>query len=271
MRVMTRETSQFDRIFDDLNSPQHTSLHPTSTDSKPNALPAPGALIPNSLDPSGRSWIHQPIAQIDWTYLLSQRPILLTHEDQLPPYLLKPEIHRILNATKDYQTHFLLDTLWHTGARISEALSLTRNDFVIGATQPHLSIPTAKQRGRPKKNAQPRRFLPIGDEAYITRCEQYFASTGGRASERVFPMTRQTANNRLQRVIDELERKDGWKPSIEVSPHTIRHSFAVNAILHFVDVATLQSWLGHRRRESTEIYTRVLAAETAHLMKRVEF
>ena len=55
--------------------------------------------------------------------------------------------------------------------------------------------------------------------------------------------------------------------SIDVSTRT----FSVNANLHGTDVAVLQSWLGHRDRQSTEIYTKILFSETEFLMRRIAF
>ena len=185
----------------------------------------------------------------------------------MPPYLLQTEIKRILSAAEHLQTQFLLNTLWHTGARISEALALTRADLQLDHPYPYLSLPRAKVRGRPKKGAPKPRFIPLCDEAYLQQAHTYLASTTGRAGDRIFPFHRQTAARRLDQVLQQLPSQ----PSVKVTLHTFRHSFAVNAVLHFVDVATLQAWLGHKRRETTEIYTRVLSAETTHLMARVTF
>jgi len=56
-----------------------------------------------------------------------------------------------------------------------------------------------------------------------------------------------------------------------VTPHTFRHSFAVNAVLHGVPLPVIKQWLGHRNIQSTEIYTQVLAVETGHLMQWMAF
>ena len=49
--------------------------------------------------------------------------------DELPKYLLAPEVSALLHYVPDLRRKMLLATLWNTGARINEALALTRGDF----------------------------------------------------------------------------------------------------------------------------------------------
>jgi len=207
-------------------------------------------------------------ADIDWSALVEQRQAVLRHSD-MPPYLLRPEIHRLLDAVERDNHRLLLDTLWHTGARISECLALTRADFVLDARLPYASIPTLKKRGRPsrrKQHARPR-LVPLADAAYIRSLQRYFASHSLRKNERIWPVTRDAVNKRLHRLSADLVPP----PSVKVTPHVFRHSFAVNAVLHGIPLPVLQAWLGHADINSTLVYTQVLALETHHLMRRIAF
>ncbi len=49
--------------------------------------------------------------------------------DELPKYLLAPEVSALLHYVPDLRRKMLLATLWNTGARINEALALTRGIF----------------------------------------------------------------------------------------------------------------------------------------------
>lgn len=51
--------------------------------------------------------------------------------DDLPKYLLAPEVSALLHFMPDLRRKMLFTTLWNTGARISEALALTRGDFML--------------------------------------------------------------------------------------------------------------------------------------------
>jgi site-specific recombinase XerD len=209
--------------------------------------------------------------EIDWQWLLSRRPAVLKHSETMPQYLLQPEVAMILAGTHHAQSRLLFATLWITGARISEALALTPASFVLEDAQPYVSLNTLKRRGRPKgsRKRKAARMVPLRDRAYLDMVRTYLRSpsTRVRAHQRLFPITRQAADARLRTLIESLPQR----PSIPVSCHTFRHSFAVNCVLHAVPLAILQQWMGHSDIESTVIYTQVLTAETGHLMAEVNF
>ena len=185
----------------------------------------------------------------------------------MPPYLVLPEIQHLLSYALDDRDGLILDTLWHTGARVSEALALTPASFHEHAAAAFVSLATLKRRGRPRaraRGAPERRLVPLADPAYLDRLRRYLATHRPGARARLFPVTRQTVNNRLKRVAERANMR-------HFSAHALRHSFAVNAVLHGVPVRVLQLWMGHARIDSTEIYTRVLGTETAHFMAAVRY
>lgn len=65
---------------------------------------------------------------IDYPAALALRQMSMVH-DELPKYLLAPEVSALLHYVPDLRRKMLLATLWNTGARINEALALTRGDF----------------------------------------------------------------------------------------------------------------------------------------------
>jgi integrase len=68
-----------------------------------------------------------PVA-IDYPAALALRQMALI-QDELPKYLLAPEVSALLHYVPDLHRKMLLATLWNTGARINEALALTRGIF----------------------------------------------------------------------------------------------------------------------------------------------
>lgn len=76
----------------------------------------------------------RPVA-IDYPAALALRQMALV-QDELPKYLLTPEVSALLHYVPDLHRKMLLATLWNTGARINEALALTRSDFPPGAATP---------------------------------------------------------------------------------------------------------------------------------------
>lgn len=78
----------------------------------------------------GRVFDHRaqlPVS-IDYPAALALRQMALV-QDELPKYLLAPEVSALLHYVPDLHRKMLLATLWNTGARINEALALTRSDF----------------------------------------------------------------------------------------------------------------------------------------------
>ncbi|STS31938.1 putative resolvase [Escherichia coli] len=82
---------------------------------------------------------------IDYPAALALRQMSMVH-DELPKYLLAPEVSALLHYVPDLRRKMLLATLWNTGARINEALALTRGDFSLAPPYPFVQLATLKQR-----------------------------------------------------------------------------------------------------------------------------
>ncbi len=85
-----------------------------------------------------------PVA-IDYSAALALRQMAVV-QDELPKYLLAPEVSALLHYVPDLHRKMLLATLWNTGARINEALALTRADFSLAPPYPFVQLATLKQR-----------------------------------------------------------------------------------------------------------------------------
>ncbi|EFE4770487.1 tyrosine-type recombinase/integrase, partial [Escherichia coli] len=85
-----------------------------------------------------------PVA-IDYPAALALRQMSMVH-DELPKYLLAPEVSALLHYVPNLHRKMLLATLWNTGARINEALALTRGDFSLAPPYPFVQLATLKQR-----------------------------------------------------------------------------------------------------------------------------
>lgn len=207
---------------------------------------------------------------IDWHYWQERRPLVLELNNDVPHYLMLPEVHHVLDAIKDLELHFLVNTLWHTGARISEALLLTRDSFGLDNTHNSYVILSSlkRTRGRPKKgdNGIPKRLVPIVDPKYIDAVERFLATTKPNKDQPLFSFDRHQVKYRLKVLQDQLNL-----PIESLGAHTFRHSFAVNGLVQGRDLKTIQGWMGHKDIRSTEVYLKVLSGETHHLMYGMSF
>lgn len=201
---------------------------------------------------------------------------MATAYTELSRYLLAPEVTALLHFFPDWTQHALISTLWNTGGRLNEVLALRRRDFHLNDAIPHVVIRTAKQRrtcsGRPRKGKSANRVVPLSDPAFTDELRRLFASvreefetdaeTGERRALPVWTVSDRTVRNLIIRAVDGSARA-GIKLSIDVSPHTFRHSFAMYMLYHHVHPKVFQSMLGHEKYESTEVYTRVFALDVA--------
>ena len=153
----------------------------------------------------------------------------------------------------------LLELLYSTGARISEAVGLDLDDVDTSARSVLLAGKGGKQR-----------LIPIGRpavaalDAYLVRGRPDLARRG-RGTPAIFlnarggRLSRQSAWQVLQ---DAAERAGITAP---VSPHVLRHSFATHLLDGGADVRVVQELLGHASVTTTQIYTMV----TVNAMREV--
>ena len=153
----------------------------------------------------------------------------------------------------------LLEMLYSTGSRISEAVGLDVDDIDTQARSVLLSGKGGKQRlvpvGRPAVAAL---------EAYLVRGRPELARRG-RGTPAIFlnvrggRLSRQSAWQVLQGAAERAGIKSG------VSPHMLRHSFATHLLEGGADVRVVQELLGHASVTTTQIYTLV----TVHALREV--
>ena len=180
---------------------------------------------------------------------------------RLPKALPLSDVEAILEASGTPETPLtvrdraLLEVLYGTGARISEAVGLDVDDLDL---PPGERGGTVLLRGKGGKE----RLVPLGSfardavEAYLARSRPGLVSarTSGGAlflNSRGGRLSRQSAWTVLVRA---AERAGVTK---DVSPHTLRHSFATHLLDGGADVRVVQELLGHASVTTTQIYTLV--------------
>jgi integrase/recombinase XerD len=159
----------------------------------------------------------------------------------------KDESGSALNTIK-VRDRAILELLYATGARVSEVVGLDLDDLV----DPTL----VRLFGKGSKE----RIVPVGSfaqsslEAYVVRVRPHLA-TLGRGTPALF----------LNQLGGRLSRQSIWqiitdaaeaaKLSGDISPHTLRHSFATHLLEGGADVRVVQELLGHSSVATTQIYT----------------
>ena len=218
-----------------------------------------------------------PVA-IDYPAALALRQMALV-QDELPKYLLAPEVSALLHYVPDLHRKMLLATLWNTGARINEALALTRGDFSLAPPYPFVQLATLKQRTEKAAN-QAHRLVPLSDHQYVSQLQMMVATlkiplerrntrTGRTEKARIWEITDRTVRTWIAEAA-EAAAADGVTFSVPVTPHTFRHSYAMHMLYAGIPLKVLQSLMGHKSISSTEVYTKVFALDVA-ARHRVQF
>ncbi|ELO0596943.1 phage integrase family protein [Salmonella enterica] len=223
-----------------------------------------------------------PVA-IDYPAALALRQMALV-QDELPKYLLAPEVSALLHYVPDLHRKMLLATLWNTGARINEALALTRGDFSLAPPYPFVQLATLKQRTEKAARTAGRvpayRLVPLSDQQCVTQLQMMVATlkiplerrnkrTGRTEKARIWEITDRTVRTWLNDAVDAASA-DGVTFSVPVTPHTFRHSYAMHMLYAGIPLKVLQSLMGHKSISSTEVYTKVFALDVA-ARHRVQF
>ena len=173
-------------------------------------------------------------------------------EKKLPNYLTSEEIDKLFNIrlTKpiDYRNKAMLEIIYATGARISEITSLELKQI-------NFEECIIRVTGKGKKD----RIIPIGNTAlealklYVYNYRAFLVKNV--TCDYVFLNKNGTKISRqgFFKILKDLANKSGINK--EISPHTLRHSFATNLLNNGADLRVIQELLGHENLETTEIYS----------------
>lgn len=191
--------------------------------------------------------------------LIENNPMTLIEtpksEKHLPEVLSVEEVERLLVTPDTSQTlglrnRAILELMYATGLRVSEVINLKLEDL-------HLDVGIIRAMGKGKKE----RIIPIGDQAikwisaYLDNSRPILCKN--KRSPYLFVnfhgerLTRQGIWKNLKNEV----KKAGIKKN--VTPHTLRHSFATHILENGADLRIVQELLGHADISTTQLYTHI--------------
>ena len=176
----------------------------------------------------------------------------------LPNTLTEDEVFKLLDIELidnfSYRNKAMIELLYATGLRVSELINLKLQDV-------DFSQDIIRTFGKGSKE----RIIPIGDYAkeYLEKYIYEYRSCMLKKenSEYIFlnnhgkQMTRQG----FFKIIKKIAKEKGINK--ELSPHTLRHSFASHLLKYGADLRTIQELLGHSDISTTQIYTHITNEE----------
>jgi integrase/recombinase XerD len=181
---------------------------------------------------------------------------------RLPKAISIDAVEKILDAagsTEDSDARILrdralLEFLYGTGARISEATGLDVDDLDHLAQDPAVLL-TGK--------GDKQRYVPVGSyavralDAYLVRGRPALAGKAARKQSPAVFLNARGGRLTRQGAWGILREAAGRSGESDVSPHTLRHSFATHLLDGGADIRVVQELLGHASVTTTQVYTLV--------------
>ena len=185
---------------------------------------------------------------------------------KLPSTLSLTEVERLIetpDTTKNLgiRDRAILEVMYATGMRVSELVGLKLSDL-------HLSLGLVQTLGKGDKE----RIIPLGDYA-IQWLERYLDEArpllvANPSETHVFVNHHGTGLSRqgIWKNLKQLVREAGINK--EVTPHTLRHSFATHLLENGAYLRTVQELLGHADISTTQIYTHITKKRMTDVYKQ---
>lgn len=184
----------------------------------------------------------------------------------LPKVLSMTEVEKLIetpntNEILGLRDRAILEVMYATGLRVTELTELKMDDL-------HLSLGLIQTIGKGDKE----RIIPIGDLAikWIENYLKYSRNKLEKPSKRspylfLNHHGRKLTRQGIWKNLGALVKKAGIEK--EVTPHTLRHSFATHLLENGADLRVVQELLGHSDISTTQIYTHITKQRMAKVYK----
>jgi integrase/recombinase XerD len=184
---------------------------------------------------------HHPAEDLDTPQRFSYLPTFLTEED-IDRLFATPDV----TTDEGIRDRAMLELMYAAGLRVSELVNLKQSEVDI-----HAGVVNCHGKGSKERR------VPVGKSA-INWLQKYATVKAGYGESRFAPlflhrgkpMTRQLAWSMIKTYANKIGLQN-------VSPHTLRHSFATHLLQHGADSRSVQALLGHADISTTQIYTHI--------------
>ncbi len=204
-----------------------------------------------------RSFYKYMVRQNDWENNPAQLAKSPKLPKKLPNFLYEEEMTELLalppNTVLGYRDKLILELLYGAGLRVSELMDLNLQDISVEEEVIYVF-------GKGEKE----RLVPIGQEGLKSLDTYLLKSRGEILKKNHKEETEALILNKLgdrmsDRSIRRTVEKYVHKLAVikEVTPHTLRHSFATHMLNNGADLRVIQELLGHESLSTTQIYTHV--------------
>jgi site-specific recombinase XerD len=206
-----------------------------------------------------RAFLRYLLVQRDISTLSPDKIDLPKQKTRLVEFLNSDQMERLLNSPHisdepGLRDRTILETLFSTGLRVSELVRLNRDQIDLERQEFGVRGKGGKVRVVFLSDAAAewiKRYVKARQDNYKPLFIRY---SGQVNSEKNGEKMRLTVRS-VQRIVDKYAKRSGLP--VEVSPHTMRHSFATDLLIAGADLRSVQEMLGHESIRTTQVYTHV--------------
>lgn len=190
-------------------------------------------------------------------------------KERLVKFLDVEQLRRFFDApnTKTAQglrDRAILETLFSTGLRVAELVSLNRKQIASGLSKTEFELSVVGKGGHPRVVYFSERALRALTQYLKSRADDddaLFIGLKGPVRD-----SRRISVRGVELIVERYSKMAGI-PFL-ATPHTLRHSFATDLLSKGVDLRTIQEFLGHRNIATTQIYTHVTSKRLREIHKK---
>ncbi len=184
---------------------------------------------------------HHPAEDVHTPQRLSYLPRFLS-EEEIETLLSAPDV----STDEGIRDRALLELTYATGLRVSELVGLQTADFDINA-----GLVSCHGKGNKQRR------IPVGKSA-IHWVRQYLRVRKRLGSETKPQLFLHKGNALTRQIAWAIIKRCAAQAGVpDISPHTLRHSFATHLLQHGADSRSVQALLGHSDISTTQIYTHI--------------
>lgn len=169
-------------------------------------------------------------------------------EKKLPTVLTKEEISQLISAAPTKKSRLILEMLYSSGIRLSECINLKAGDLEL-----------KEKMGWVRHGKGGKDRMIILAEHLIEDFNHYISKKTPQDYLFSNKKGQQLSPRNIQKIVKSTAKKAGITKN--VSPHTLRHSFATHLLDSGTDLRRIQELLGHTNLQTTQIYTKVSTEE----------
>ena len=180
--------------------------------------------------------LHKPLPD---NFSMQQR-----RPDKLPVVLSQKEIYKLIKVTVNIKHKTILLLIYSAGLRLGELLNLKLSDIDSNSLKIHIRNSKGKKDRYIMLSKNVLKLLREYYNSYTPKEYIFEGQYGGKYSP-----------TSVQNIFRASLKKTGIKKKATV--HTLRHSFATHLLDNGTDIRYIQELLGHKRLETTQIYTHI--------------